>query len=377
MNNRRSQPKNIKEMQTELALERASLSPSKFSEGAFERFQRSNEDAVFENDVMTTVVPVLCGSSNITNRQNVLFTELTPIIDEDTVKPKPDFFDGARLQGLDQKLRDDQVFRANVIPTKHASVPVAVNFYMEAKGPDGSAAVVKTQACYGAVHGVRGMNVVQTGHADPTYDGNAYTLSSTYHAGTGTLQLYVHHATSPTTPSGRPEYHMTQLKGYALTSDRETFVAGATAFRNATELAQRYRDNFIAAANARASQTGATTAEVLGAPDGGAANGYDTSNSDGYNTRLDDALQQHVAESSNYAGEETLPPSTPQCICTEEDSQNPSQSSTALEVDDHSGSFTSSFTSVSTRRARSKRPRQPVSPTSVSKKGPASKHSVR
>ena len=48
---------------------------------------------------------------------------------------------------------------------------------------------------------------------------------------------------------------MTQLKGYTLTSDRETFVAGATAFRNARELAERHRRTFIRAANARASNS--------------------------------------------------------------------------------------------------------------------------
>lgn len=83
------------------------------------------------------------------------------------------------------------------------------------------------------------------------YDGNAYTYSSTYHSGTGTLQLYAHHVTAPTTQEGLPEYHMTQMKAYALTSDRESFVQGATAFRNARDLAQRHRDTFIQNANSR------------------------------------------------------------------------------------------------------------------------------
>jgi hypothetical protein len=129
------------ETQSDLTLERASLSPSKFSEGAFERFQRSNEDAVFENDVMSKVIPVICGASSIPTQQNVLFTELTPITDATAVKPKPDFFDGARLNDLSQEVKDDEGVRSTVIPTKHGSVPVAPNFYMEAKGPGGSAAV--------------------------------------------------------------------------------------------------------------------------------------------------------------------------------------------------------------------------------------------
>ncbi|MEU7054362.1 hypothetical protein, partial [Streptomyces eurythermus] len=133
----------------------------------------------------------------------------------------------ARLQDPDQNQGNNQVFRANAIYSKHASDPVALNFYMEAKGTDGSAGVVQTSACYGAVHSVCCMCVVQTGHAEPTYNGNAY------------------------------------IKGYDLTSDREPFVAGATAFRNA-----RDHDKH---------------------PD------------------ADDALQQHDAEYSNYADEETCP----------------------------------------------------------------------
>jgi hypothetical protein len=53
------------------------------------------------------------------------------------------------------------------------------------------------------------------GAEEPAFDGNTYTYSSTYLArtGTGTLQLFAHHVTSPTVPGGRPEYHMTKVRG--------------------------------------------------------------------------------------------------------------------------------------------------------------------
>ena len=54
------------------------------------------------------------------------------------------------------------------------------------------------------------------GEKKPVYDSNAYTYSSTYHAGTSTLQLYAH-VTAPTDPEGRPGYHMTKLRGFDLT----------------------------------------------------------------------------------------------------------------------------------------------------------------
>jgi hypothetical protein len=55
---------------------------------------------------------------------------------------------------------------------------------------------------------------------------------------------------------------MSQVKAFAMTSDRDTFVQGATAFRNARDLAQRYRDEFIQAANARAGQSNEAAAEA-------------------------------------------------------------------------------------------------------------------
>ncbi len=48
---------------------------------------------------------------------------------------------------------------------------------------------------------------------------------------------------------------MTQVKAFAMTSDRDAFVQGATAFRNARDSAQRHCDSFIQAANARARQS--------------------------------------------------------------------------------------------------------------------------
>ncbi|PGH16917.1 hypothetical protein AJ80_05061 [Polytolypa hystricis UAMH7299] len=42
---------------------------------------------------------------------------------------------------------------------------------------------------------------------------------------------------------------MTQVKGWSLTSDLETFRRGATAYRNAREWAKEKRDEFIRSAN--------------------------------------------------------------------------------------------------------------------------------
>ncbi|KAK2747770.1 hypothetical protein FQN57_001800 [Myotisia sp. PD_48] len=81
------------------------------------------------------------------------------------------------------------------------------------------------------------------------YDNNAYTISSTYHG--GQLKLYTHHII-PSTKKGREsETIMTQIKGYSMTSDYETFVRGASAYRNLRDWAKEQRNEFIEAANER------------------------------------------------------------------------------------------------------------------------------
>lgn len=98
--------------------------------------------------------------------------------------------------------------------------------------------MAKRQACLDGAVGARAMHRLQNfGEDAPVYDGNAHTFSSTYHAGTGTLQLYAHHVIGPTATEEKPKYHMTQLKAYALTFDKEAFIHRATALRNARDLA--------------------------------------------------------------------------------------------------------------------------------------------
>lgn len=171
----------------------------------------------------------------------------------------PDFFDRARAGDIHDKIRNAEEegnLNKLIIPTKHASAPVAPNFFLETKAPGGSADVALRQVLHDGAIGTRAMHALQNhGAEEPAFDGNAYTYSSTYHAGTGTLQLYAHHVAPPTAPARRPEYHMTQVKAFAMTSDRDTFVQGATAFRNARVSEQRHRDSFIQAANARARQS--------------------------------------------------------------------------------------------------------------------------
>ncbi|KAL2373019.1 hypothetical protein RJZ57_002504 [Blastomyces gilchristii] len=106
---------------------------------------------------------------------------------------------------------------------------MAPNFVFEAKGPDGSLAVATRQACYDGALGARGMHALQSyQQGEPTYDNNAYTLTSTYHG--GQLKLYTTHVSKSDNP------------------DR------ASAYRNGRDWAKETRDELTRVVNTRFSE---------------------------------------------------------------------------------------------------------------------------
>ncbi|KAK3363917.1 hypothetical protein B0T25DRAFT_55727 [Lasiosphaeria hispida] len=363
INSRKSKPKNTKEAHTQLAQARPSLSPSRFGEHDFEDFQQRDEEAVFEDEVTTKVIPVICGNADIPNKQNILFTELAPVTStyEDVVRPKPDYFDGAHIGDLDGKVRDPKGdMYPLIIPTKHASVPVAPNFFLEAKAPKGAADVLKRQACYDGAYGARAMHALQSyDEEEAAYDGNAYTYSSTYHA--GTLKLYAHHVTAPIDLEGRPEYHMTQIDAYALTGSRKGFVEGATAFRNARDLAQRHRDEFIQGANARARRSDAL---LLDEPEAEAQQ-YGDSGSNKF-LECEEYVGSQAVATENYAASQDIDEGSalPQHLYAGDEDY--SQASPSIDIVETSMGFAASSTSsFSTQsEARPKRNRASHSPPS-------------
>jgi hypothetical protein len=87
---------------------------------------------------------------------------------------------------------------------------------------------------------------------ESVFDSNAHTFGSSYHSGTGTLQLYAMHPTEPVDVNRKPEYHTTQIDTYGLTGNANTCRQGIGAWRNLRDLAKERRVEFIASANERA-----------------------------------------------------------------------------------------------------------------------------
>lgn len=255
------EPDNLDVIIRDLARSRASLSPSRFSTSAFKKFKRANNQVISKRKVITGILPIICGSSDILDEGDIPFVNLDSIAGSTTAKP--DLYDGSHAKELSKTVR--QGLNKTIVPTSYADALVAPNFFLEAQAPCGGADVAKRKACLDGAIGARVMHSLQSyGEDVSAFDGNAHSFSATYHAGTGTLQLYAHHVTPPAAEGERPKYHMTQLKAYALINDREAFAHGAAALRNTRDLARRQRVAFIQAANARASKAElAATADKL------------------------------------------------------------------------------------------------------------------
>ena len=202
---------------------RPSLSPSQFSNENFKEFKRADAHVSKENKATKTVIPIIEGK--ITDDKcvegDVLFTNLTPLINDMLTAAKPDLYYGARPEQLDQRVRDE--LSGHIIPSTKDDIPIAPNFFLAAKGPDGTAAVARRQACYDGALGARGMYSLQSyGEDEPVYDNNAYTITSI--CSDGQRKTNTSHPTQPISLGGQPEYCMTQLGAYAMTHNRETFV---------------------------------------------------------------------------------------------------------------------------------------------------------
>ena len=243
-------PDNWQEINQRLVKPRPSLSPSQFSDRVFKRFKRADAHVSKENTVMDSVILIIEGEveSSRSIAGNIPFNNLDHLTDGTLSTDKPDRFYGARPEQLNRSIRNK--LGHYIVPSTQEDLPMAPNFFLEAKGPDGTAAVAKRQAVYDGALGARGMQSLQSyGENEPVYDNNAYTITSIY--SDGQLKLYTTHPTQPAGLHNRPEYFMNQFRSFSMTDTSKTFRQGATAYQNARDWAKEKRDGFIEMANGR------------------------------------------------------------------------------------------------------------------------------
>ncbi|PLB46543.1 hypothetical protein P170DRAFT_448394 [Aspergillus steynii IBT 23096] len=251
-----SEPANLDEIRTRLRARRPSLDLSSQSlQKEYKEFCRLNDKATSEQLVLKDILPILEGKKTACFQTGGghLFNNLAPLTDGTLANAKPDLYYGATPNQLNADIRKQ--LNDQIMPSNKSNRPVAPNLFVEMKGNEGSVPAVHRQACYDGALGARSMHSLQQ-YGNETgldrYDNNAYTLEFTYH--TGTLGMYVTHPTRPRLqgdPGRQTDYVMTKIGKWALDGDSETYKHGSITFRNARDLAQEYRDEFIKRANER------------------------------------------------------------------------------------------------------------------------------
>jgi hypothetical protein len=234
---------------------RRSLSPSLFTEDKFEAFQDADAHASKESQIVADVIPTIEG--NVYDRRcvgrQIPFTGLDQLTDGTLVPGNPDLYYGARPEQLHRKVRRD--LEGKIIPSTQHDLPIVPNFFLAVKGPDGSLSVASRQACYDGALGARAILSLQSYCCEDhgkQFDNDAYTLTSIYHG--GQLKMYTMHPVAPSTVNAAPQYVMTLVKAWVLTSDVDAFREGVAAFRNGRDWAMQQRDEAIRRANAKLSE---------------------------------------------------------------------------------------------------------------------------
>lgn len=241
-------PENRDEILKTLLQKRDSLSPSTFTEEHFKKFKRANAHASKELDVTSSVIPIIEGDIGDLKcaAGEIPFTNLEHLTDGTLVPGNPDRYYGARPEQLKRDIRE--ALEGQIMPSTQHDLPIAPNFFLQVKGPDGTPGVAIRQACYDGALGARGIHSLRA-YAEPPvlFDNNAYTLTSTYQGGHFTM--FASYPILPAESGGSSGYVMTQLKAFALTGDEESFRNGAAAYRNGRDWAKKQRDTIIREAN--------------------------------------------------------------------------------------------------------------------------------
>jgi hypothetical protein len=231
---------------------RPSLSPSRFSDGAFKAYVNRTNRAVNKADVIAKAFPILKSNNNVPSSIKRTFANLAALTDGTFINAQPDFYYNVSPDQLDPHVQ--KKLKSYIVPSVNDRASMLPNNFTEGKGPGGTRAVTKRQACYDGALGARAMQHLQSyGQPEPVYDNNAYTITSTFDG--EHLHMYTTHPTQPADPSGRPEYHMNQCEAFAMTRNPETFRQGATAYRNMRDWIKEKRDEFIEVANEKAANT--------------------------------------------------------------------------------------------------------------------------
>lgn len=247
--NRNHKAANHREWNEVLIQPRPSLSPSRMSDGHYDRFLEAIDGAENEDEVMAQVFPKIVGKPKHPYRYNTRLGNLEPLR-EGIAIPQPDYYEGDLIGPGSRQLR--KRLNKSIVPSACTHYPFLPNFFSEAKGPDGSLAVAQRQVCHDGALGARAMHRVENlGRREESFDNKARTASVILH-GAGNLDLFSHHLSQPGGPGLPSQTHMTPLRSFNLADTPSAFRQGVGAFRNASDYASKHRKEAIENAHRRA-----------------------------------------------------------------------------------------------------------------------------
>ena len=250
---------NFAEIKASLGHTRGSLSPNRFTEDDFEDYHDAVAQAGNESEILRNAFPILEGKSKAYKKGERSFEAMDPITDGSIVPPKPDVFVGAHPSTIDDRVRYQ--LERYIVPSNDPTDPLAPNFFVEVKGRQGTNDVALHQASLDGAVGTRAVLSVESFGSDAIiYNDQAHCISITFDG--DLLRIFSHHAARPARLGSKPRCYMYQLASYAMTSDRESFVAGAAAFRNARNFAVKYLAICIKKANEKAQEMPEALPEV-------------------------------------------------------------------------------------------------------------------
>jgi hypothetical protein len=258
-NSRRPQrSNNLNEVVAILSQPQPTLSSSTVSDDDFQEYREANTYASKEDAVKASVITMFLraiGSSD-TAQKNVRFNNLASpadsIKEEDLKKAKPDYYYGSPPEQANANVR--KKLSRHIVPSSSTDLPIAPNFFIEVKGPSGSAIVGRRQAWYDGVIGARAMHCLRSYKRELVYGNDIDTLSALYHSGMGTLEIYGHSIAGPNGPRTRPEFYTFMVGSWAMTN-KKSYIQALIALRNAEEWTKKVRDAAIEGANEMESQT--------------------------------------------------------------------------------------------------------------------------
>lgn len=231
---------------------RRSLSPTAFTDDDHTSFIDTWEKATAKSRAMQDVFIKIRGPNRYPSASDRPCGNWAPLLSQlsdeaDLVTAKPNYCEGHNHDARNAQIR--QILSTYIVPLSCPDVPFLLNFFLEAKDDDGSTAVADRQATYNGALGAPGMHHLQTYGMEGFFDKNAYTVSAVYM--NGLLTIYAHYLTRPKKSGQPPRYQMRMMMMYAIAGSPEEFRKGVTAFRNLSDMAYEFREQFLQGANRR------------------------------------------------------------------------------------------------------------------------------